>query len=93
MMTLSVLSVGCTVLAVRFARRWARAASESIASSEGENRRVLQITRSSGLPFALFLRGFQEEGKSINSLFHLPFTTRRLDKATRWVESEIVDEF
>lgn len=85
------LFLGGSQLARRFARVWARAASESIASSEDENRRVLQISRSSAVPFALYLRGFEEEGRSLDSLFVVPFT-KRVDKATRWIESEIVDE-
>ena len=88
----SFSSIVFSVLGFRFARKWARAASESIASSEGENRRLLQITRSSSLPFALYLRGFEEEGRSFQTLFAMPLSTKRVDKATRWIESELVDE-
>lgn len=93
LVTLGLFPVVCSVLAIGLARKWARAASESIASSEVENRRVLEATRSCAAPFALFLRGFEEEAGSIQKLFSLPLSTKRPDKATRWIESEIVDEF
>ena len=80
------------MVSVRFARKWARAASESVAQSAPENRRLLEATRSSSVPFALYLRGFAEEGKALRSLVAMPLSTRRPDKATRWIESEIVEE-
>ena len=80
-------------MALRFARKWARATSESIATSEKYNRQLLQVSHSSGVQFALFLRGFEEEGKSIKSFFDMSFSASRLVKATRWIEFEIVNEF
>lgn len=82
----------CFWLTMRFARKWARLASEALATSEVENRRILQLIRSSEIPFALFLRGFEEEGKAFQSMFSVPISTKRPDRATRWIESEIVDQ-
>lgn len=89
---MAILALLCIAVGLRYARRWARAASETIATSELENRKLLQRMRSSGTHFALFLRGFEEEGKSSQNLFALPITTRRPDRATRWIEAEIIDQ-
>lgn len=89
----SAFSLGCWWLSARFAKRWARSASESLASLEIDNRRELQTARCAALPFVLFLRGFEEEQKSIASIIVVPWSADRVDKATRWVEAEIVDEF
>jgi hypothetical protein len=40
----------------------------------------------------LYLRGFEAEAKSLMGFLPMPISTRRPDKATRWIESEIVDE-
>jgi hypothetical protein len=41
---------------------------------------------------ALFLRGFEDETKSIRMFSFMPLSINRVVKATRWVESEIIDE-
>lgn len=89
-MTIAILALLCWAVAIRYARKCLRAASEAISTSEPENRKVLQLMRSSGTPFALFLRGFQEEGRSFQTRFLIPISTKRPDRATRWLESEIV---
>ena len=82
----------CFGVSVLFARKWARTASESMAASETDNRKVLQFARLSGVPCALFLRGFEEEGRSLQSVWGIPFSTKRPDRATRWIEAEIIDQ-
>jgi hypothetical protein len=78
----------------RLARRWALAASEAAAPSEDENRRILDRSRARSRPFTLFLRSFDEESRSMGALPGMPFSsTARVDRATRWIEAEIVDEF
>jgi hypothetical protein len=90
--TMALVLVGSTALTVLFARRWARAASESVAQSEGQNRELLLASRAAGVPIALFLRGFQEESRSFDTLSAMPLSTSRVDKATRWIEAEVMDE-
>jgi hypothetical protein len=89
---INILALLCLAVTFRYARKWARAASEAISTSELENRKVLQLMRSSGAAFALFLRGFQEEGRSFQTMLTPPISTKRPDRATRWIESEIVDQ-
>ena len=90
-LTIAAVALGCLVLSAIFARKWARIASESIASSEVINRRALRAARSKGVPFALYLRGFVEEGESFRFVFFTSFS-QRPDNATRWIESDIVAE-
>jgi cbb3-type cytochrome oxidase subunit 3 len=92
LLAMTILALLCLVVAIRYARKWARAASEAIATSDPENRRLFQRLRSSGARFALFLRGFQEEKRSFQTMFIVPVSTKRPDRATRWIESEIVDQ-
>lgn len=77
---------------MRFARKWAQAATESVAQSAPENRRLLEMTQTARVPFAIFLRGFKEEKRSLESWVVIPLGRRRPDKATRWIEGQVLDE-
>ena len=90
---IGVAGLGCAWLGLRTARKWATAATELEAQSEHESRRLLASTLSSREPWVLFLRGFGEEGRSIETLMSMPLSSKRVDKATRWMEAAIVDEF
>jgi hypothetical protein len=89
---LGFLIVLCMSTAIGLGRKWARAVSELISESDPENRDRLRLCRVKGFPIALFLRGFEQEGKSFKKMFTVPLPQTRVTKATRWIESEIVDE-
>lgn len=91
-MTAAGVGVIGFLISMLLAGKWARATSESIANSESANQEVFRLVRSSAEPFALYLRGFEEEDRSQRDLLTMPISTKRPDKATRWIESEIVDE-
>lgn len=84
--------LGFSWLANRTAKKWAKAATELEAQSEPENRRLLTFALSSREPWVLFLRGFGEEGRSIETLVAMPLSSKRVAEATRWMEAAIVAE-
>lgn len=90
-MVASGVGIAGLLISMLFAVKWARAASESMPNSEPANLEVIQMVRSSAEPFALYLRGFEKEARSLRGLSPLPIPAKRPDKATRWIESEIVD--
>lgn len=92
MLAIALLYAACYLLAIFFARRWAGAALGAMAPAESANRTALRYSRDAGKPFALFLRGFEQEGKSLKSVLRPPLLRKRIVRETRWIEAEIVEE-
>jgi len=93
----SALGLWLALLSRRFARKWLVDSHQLLSQDEASNRKILEDCRTEGRPFALYLRGFEEEAKRSEAISAVPVrkSQRKLQgllKMTRWAEYEVVNE-